>query len=109
MSYDVSLYFEVNGRRYRPIGDINYTSNVRDVLNAAFDGNYWVEAIENKVASEAIPLLSAAITKLSGNIKELEALAPKNGWGSVVGARQFLDTIRSQCYENPDLFIEISK
>ena len=109
MSYDVSLYFEVKGKRYRPLGGINYTSNVRDILNAAFGVEYWVEAIDNKLASEAIPLLSGAITKLSSNKKELEAMAPKNKWGTLVGATQFLDTIRSQCQENPDLLIEISK
>lgn len=109
MSYDVALVFDVKGKRYRPLGSVSYTSNVRDLLNAAFGVAYWVEAVDGKVAADAVLLLSDAISKMNTNRKEMETLAPKSKNGSLVGAIQFLSTIRSECYENPDLIIEIGK
>jgi hypothetical protein len=109
MSYDISLVFDVGSKRYRPVEVGNYTSNIRDMLNVAFDGDYWVDFVYEKVAKDALPAIEHAIFRMEETPSRFEGMNPQNGWGSYKGVLMFMKQFRQCCIENPDLIIEVDK
>jgi hypothetical protein len=104
MSYDV--YVECGHCGQGPGHGENYTSNMASAWNIAgaplcdWDG---------RRAGDCVAELRAAIAVLVGERERFAQYEPENGWGSVSGAREFLQRILARCKEHPDFVVRVSR
>ena len=84
----------------------NMTSNVSSMWTKAL--GIPLIGLHNKKASEYIELLEDAVEDMYNNYEEYLPLNPKNGWGSVESARDYLEWMLAMARDYPDSMIEIS-
>lgn len=60
-------------------------------------------------AAEIIPILKHGIDKMKRNPEIYKELNPSNGWGDYEGLLTFCESVLSNCYNNPDAEIRISR
>lgn len=109
MSYDTWMEIDTGGEfPARVVDSINSTSNHSPIWAAAL--GFHFRELEGKTGIEAAPLLEKAIAFLEdlNNRKDLRALEPGNGWGSLEHATQYLRDIRAWCKEHPKATIGMS-
>ena len=102
MSYDCYMEIDTGGKYRATVADIgNMTSNVSPMWTKAIGRR--LSECEGMTGADLAPLLEAAIADMDdpSRRREYEALSPANGWGSVLGARDYLYDILVACREHP--------
>ena len=102
MSYDAWIEMDCGGPEKLTVADIgNMTSNVSGMWSDAL--GFSLSELEGKTAGEVIKPLRSAIAKLSdpANKEKYSAMEPKNGWGDLAGACDYLRGILEACEEAP--------
>lgn len=110
MSYDISLYLNVDSGGAEPIemtvADIgNYTSNVAFIWSDAL--GHSLGDLKEKNAGDSLPALAAAVDKLLADPEAYRAMEPSNGWGDYDGAVAYLAALRDACAAHPKASIHI--
>lgn len=94
MSYDLRVAVKVEGcDRYADIASPEYdnpTYNLRQVFEACMDWDYEQGMYYN--CKEYLPKLEHGITELKFRGQEYKHLEPDNGWGSVSGTLEALES-----------------
>lgn len=91
MSYDMGIGEE----------SFNYTYNVSDMWYT----HYPEEGIRKHygmTGAESVPFLLSLFTHMVNNKERLEAMNPENGWGSYLGATEFVSELILAALRNPD-------
>lgn len=70
----------VNGKRYSVVDAGNYTSNIREMLDEAFEVPDW-KYINGMVCKEAMFIIEKAIARMQADPAHYKKFNPKNGWG----------------------------
>ena len=95
MSYDISFKVKVEGvDAFVEVGDCdaNITWNVRKMIEVS-TGLPWINCANNGLCVDVIPKIEKGYKELSrypGKYKQYEA---ENGWGTVLGTRDFFARI----------------
>lgn len=111
MSYDISIRVKIEGLdQYAEIGEPEYahpTYNIGSMLRAAMDWDYsqaeqsddgeWHTCYYNCAA--VIGHIEHGIRELRVNRQKYKKYEPDNGWGSVEGAIEALESLRACIYE----------
>lgn len=107
MSYDIDLYVVVDGQRVSCVEVGNQTYNVEPILSKYLP--YSFSKLNGRIAEQVIDDIYEAVTALLNpkNRKELEALEPANGWGSLKGATSYMVALQDACNEFPSALIRI--
>lgn len=111
MSYDVSLYIDVDTggpepHRYYPADIGNYTSNVSGMWTKAL--GYRLADLNERTAGDCTADLQRAVSNMETNRAEYEAMNPPNGWGDYAGALEYLRELYYACLASPKARIRIS-
>lgn len=107
MSYDIDLKINT-GIDYYCVCDVgNYTSNVHRIWE--FGLGHPLSELKETIAQDAIPLLEIAIARLTdpANFLHLKTMEPKNGWGNLEGATDYLKKLLQGCKQHPATTIKI--
>lgn len=107
MSYDVWLAVDAGGDKLLPLNilDANYTWNVAPMFMKAIGEtpNAWDGKPATVVAERCTRILAA----FDASPAAYEALNPSNGWGSLAGARAFIQNIKDACNEAPKAVVQV--
>lgn len=111
MSYDISLYLEVDTGGSEPVemcpADIgNYTSNVSGMWDDAL--GHRLADLKGKNAGDSHPRLAQAVANMLADEDRYRAMSPPNGWGDYDGALDYLTRLRDACAAHPKAQIYIS-
>lgn len=111
MSYDISLYLTVDTGGPEPlevcVADIgNYTSNAARMWGLAL--GYSLGELADRNAGDSLPVLTAAVDRMTADPAAYRALEPSNGWGDYEGALAYLTALRDACLVHPRAQIHIS-
>lgn len=109
MSYWTWMEIDTGGPENAAVTDsINSTSNHSAIWSKALGMRF--RDLKGKTGTEARPLLQQAIAYLKepDNQRELQALAPSNGWGSIESAAAYLSQIGAWCEQHPNATINMS-
>ena len=111
MSYDISICVKIEGLdQYAEIGEPEYahpTYNIGSMLRAAMDWDYsQCEKDENGNWHDCYYKCDFVIGRVEQGIRELRTnpqkykkYEPENGWGSIGGALEALESLRACIYE----------
>lgn len=88
----------------------NLTHNVTPMWQLAGCYEALYES-HGKLAQDVLPCLTLALSHMrnSAHLSAYEALNPKNGWGSVRTAVEFLSEVTGACRRHPKATISISR
>lgn len=106
MSHDISLEVDLGSG---PI-EIGHSLNITYNLSPIFDfAGFSVKSMEGKLASEILPIVVRAIKKLNDptNKYDLDRLKPSNGWGTVAGAIEFLESLQDRLASAPKATVRV--
>lgn len=98
MSYDISIIKSCTcGEYQKEIYSDNYTSNVGEMYQRAFNNELGIKILHELPIQMAIVFLSHAIDYMNIYQTELEKLNPSNGWGCFKGAKEVLENLLYEC------------
>lgn len=104
MSYDLEIAVKVEGcdyyARIDEPGYANPTYNISKIFRLSMDWDFKLG--EYYRCSEVMPKIEQGISRLRDNWEEYKQYEPDNGWGSVGGARECLESLRKCIYENAE-------
>lgn len=106
MGYDVYLMIDTGGPNQHSVWSENHTSNTAGMWDKA---GATLRDWEGITASNAEPMLTAAIAEMEANPDTYRAMEPSNGWGSYESCINFLKSIRDACREHPRCTLNISR
>ena len=106
MSYDIYMNRVVQTCVFE-VG--NMTSNVSGMWRKAL--GFGIHEIEGKTGAEVRPDIERAIKNITDpdTRHEYEAMNPKNGWGDVNSAEEYLRQVLEGCIEEPEAKFEVSR
>ncbi len=106
MSYNVSLISACGGFR-EDIGDTTW--NVCGLFYWALETEEGIRGLKGMDALSVVIAVGGALEKIKAAPPgSLDKFEPSNGWGSVAGATEFLDNIRSACLEHPTATLDVT-
>lgn len=104
MSYDLRVAVKVEGcDKYADIACPDYcdpTYNLREMFVACMDWDY--EQGEYYRCDEVLPKIEHGIKELIGNRSAYEKYIPDNGWGSIRGALDALESLKVCIYDQAE-------
>lgn len=111
MSYDISLYIQVDTGGPEPIeycvDDVgNYTSNVSRMWTDAL--GHRLADLKGKTAGDCTDDLKRAVADMEARPDHYRAMDPPNGWGCYEGALNYLRRLLVACLAHPKAEIHIS-
>lgn len=111
MSYDISLYIQVDTGGPEPIeycvDDVgNYTSNVSRMWTDAL--GHRLADLKGKTAGDCADGLKRAVADMEARPDHYRAMDPPNGWGCYEGALSYLRSLLVACLAHPKAEIHIS-
>lgn len=89
----------------------NFTTNVSRLYQRE---GLDLKSLDKLTGIEALPRLQRTISRIKSNLRDDEGRSyyreelPKNGWGSVTGALEFLESIRDAICVAPESTVHIS-
>lgn len=89
----------------------NITHNLGDMADKAgvYQALWRPEELKIDTASDLIPYLEKALTKLNEDPNHYRSFEPSNGWGSYEGLVDCVDSYLSACKQYPNSKIEVSR
>ncbi|MFB9485547.1 hypothetical protein ACFFSH_40265 [Streptomyces filamentosus] len=111
MSYDISLYLQVDTGDPEPIdycaAEIgNYTTNVAGMWHDAL--GHRLADLHGRRAGDCSDALTRAVHDMQQRPDHYQAMNPRNGWGDYEGALDYLARLRIACLAHPAAEIHIS-
>lgn len=105
-NYDIDEYWEANITHN--LGEMASQVPLGDI--SLYDVCWRPEEVFNEpTTNDLVPLLTAGITYMLANRKQLSQYNPKNGWGSYDALMKFLLNYKQACEDYPDCKIEVSR
>jgi hypothetical protein len=108
VSWDVSLYVEVDGNRVSlPDTWFNYTHNTNKMIRkAGFDE--WPYDVGGWSARKLAAKLEATLTALRADPSTYRAMNPSNGWGDYDSLLEMLEKVKEVCWRYPSAMVSMS-
>lgn len=107
MSYDVRLAVDTGGEELVSVTEYRSpTYNLAPMFSEALgidmrDYGNGRRFLDGMAAADALPIVTAALSKMALDPEHFRALNPPNGWGSYEGAVEFLQWLQMQCIKHP--------
>ena len=104
MSLNITLY---HGSESRVVWDRNITHNLVDVADevGVYDVVWHPDEEGYHTAEEVLPLLERGLALLKANPEAYRHLEPSNGWGTVDGFIEALESYVKACKQWPHAMI----
>lgn len=114
MSYDIYVQIDTGGAEPATVADVgNMTGNVAGIWDAAvraagFPGRF--REIHGYKCGDVVEILERAVAWACDptNEAKLSAMEPANGWGSLDGAREYLQKTLTACKGHPKAVLYFS-
>lgn len=108
MSYDIYLEMDAGGPEPMYVEVGNMTSNVSPIWTKALYGKH-LRDFHGCIARECVGELDFALEHMKMYPGRFDGMEPANGWGSIEGARDYLQRLRDMCLRYPLASIRISR
>lgn len=108
MSYDVYVEMDAGGPEPMFVDLGNMTSNVSGIWKKAMYGT-GVADFDGKEARECVNVLEEGIEQMKLYPERFRDMEPSNGWGSVDGAREYLERLRDGFLRYPRATVRVSR
>jgi len=106
VSYDVHLEIDTGGEHPAYVTENQSpTYNLGPMFCEALGAP--LRSLDGKLASEALPIVSAALVAMAADPAKFKALNPSNGWGDFDGAINFLRWLQSECSAHPKATVRV--
>jgi hypothetical protein len=105
MSYDVCLEIDTGGPEPVAVADWNYTSNCAPMWRKA---GADLREFDGQQASDCLPVLNTAITRMAVDRATYEAMEPSNGWGTYNTVLPALRALSSELAAHPEATVRVS-
>ena len=106
MSYWLYLEIDTGGTSPAGVADWNYTSNVATMWRKA---GADLALFDGKLAADCLPVLLAAIDRMTASPDEYKAMDSNNGWGTYESLLPHLRELAEKMEKHPKTTIRVSR